>query len=228
MDPMVRDLISLALEKEFMRLFRQCILTLGLSALVVGCSTGMITLQSTPSGAKVYVASVGAEGSKLVGETPLSLKPAELETHYKGVGPVQIEIKKDGYLPSRTVITDVSGAELTVSLNLEPTTGLEDFEKLNSVVDMTFESQRLARVGKYDEALKKIVDIKKEAPQLAAVYELEGGIFYLQKKFRESLDSYKLAVKFNPKNPEAQKMRANLEAILSGESKPPQPVGAKN
>ena len=195
--------------------------------LVSGCSTGNISLQTSPAGANVVVATLGAEKSKLIGVTPLVLTPSELESHYGGQGPVQIEFKKDGYTPVKTFITDVGTGEILINLNLDPSAGLEEPDKLNKVIDAAFEAQRLAHVGKYDEALTKVSEIKKEAPQLAATYEIEGGIFYLQKKYKESMDSYNIASKYNPKNPDTTKMRALLQKMLkikSDETSTPTPA----
>ncbi|MEO5969694.1 MAG: hypothetical protein ABIQ95_07175 [Bdellovibrionia bacterium] len=191
-----------------------CTLCLCLGVLGSACSTGRITLLSSPSQAEVYVAALGDRKAKLVGETPIKMTSTELAKAYGGAGPIALEFKKDGYSTVKTIITDIGAIDLTVSMDLPPTTGLEDQVRLNSVVDSIFESQRLAKVGREDDALIRLKDLEKEAPHLAATYELEGGIYYLQKKYKEALDAYTLASNYNPKNPQVVRMRNYLETSL--------------
>lgn len=174
----------------------------------------MLNLQSNPPKAQVYAAPLGGGTPKLLGETPLTVPVPSVQRDYGGSGPVILEFRRNGYLSSKTIITDLSAGDITVNLELQATTGLEDAERLNSVVDSVFEGQRLARVGRADEALARLKQVESQAPQLAATYELEGGILYLQKKYREALDAYSLAVKFNPKAQESIRMRNMLEVAL--------------
>jgi tetratricopeptide (TPR) repeat protein len=169
---------------------------------------------SSPSQAEVYVASLGDRKSKLVGETPIKMTAADLSKTYGGAGPVSLEFKKDGYTTVKTIITDLGAADLMINMELPPSSGLEDQVRLNSVIDSIFESQRLAKVGREDDALSKLRALEKEAPHLAATYELEGGIYYLQKKYRQALDAYTLASNYNPKNPQVVRMRNYLEISL--------------
>ncbi len=189
-------------------------LCLYLGVLGSACSSAQITLLSSPSKAEVYAAALGERKAKLIGETPLKLTSSELSKAYGGSGPVSLEFKKDGYASAKTIITDIGAVDLTVNMDLPPTSGLEDQVRLNSVVDSIFECQRLAKVGREEDALNKLKAIEKEAPHLAATYELEGGIYYLQKKYRNALDAYTLASNFNPKNPQVVRMRNYLETSL--------------
>lgn len=59
----------------------------------VGCST--IHVESDPSGAEVWV------GSKMKGTTPCSFKLSD--AHYANV--LEVEVRKEGYLPSNTPIS---------------------------------------------------------------------------------------------------------------------------
>jgi tetratricopeptide (TPR) repeat protein len=178
------------------------------------CSTAKITLLSSPSQAEVYVTALGDHKSKLVGETPLKMTSVELSKTYGGAGPLFLEFKKEGYVTVKTLVTDLGAVDLTVNMELPPASGLEDLVRLNFVVDSIFESQRLAKVGREEDALIQLKAIEKEAPHLAATYELEGGIYYLKKRYKEALDAYTLASNYNPKNPQVVRMRNYLEASL--------------
>ncbi len=184
------------------------------AALAGGCATATVTLQSSPPKAQIFVSSLGGSAPKLIGETPFVTSAPQLKSEYGGSGPAVIEFRKDGYNTTKTVITDLGAMELTVSSELRPTTGLEDQEHLNDVVNQVFEGQRLARAGRQQEALSKLKQVEKLAPALAASYELEGGIFYLQKKYKEALDAYSIAARYDPRDAEAVRMRNLLETTL--------------
>jgi tetratricopeptide (TPR) repeat protein len=180
--------------------------------LLAGCASTSITLQSSPSGATVFAKPMAGGEARQLGETPLTLKAADIQ---KGsFGPVYFEFRKEGHASAKTLVTDLSAQELLISQELAPATGLESMERLNAVLDRVFECQRLARAGRLDDALRRLKELEAEAPQLAAVYELEGGIYYLQKKYAEAYDAYGLAAKHNPGNPEPQRMRSLLAATL--------------
>ena len=91
-------------------------------------------------------------------------------------------------------------------------------------MDRIFEAQRLVRASRLDDALKLIEAVQKDAPELSAVYEIEGGIYYLQKKPQESLDSYQTSIRFNPKNMEAIRMRNYLSSKLGVTTSSPPPL----
>ena len=68
-------------------------------------------------------------------------------------------------------------------------------------------------------------EIKKLFPSLSIVHELEGSVFYLEKKFNQSLDSFRTAYRFNGENLFALKMKRFLEKKLN--IKDNQPVAKK-
>jgi tetratricopeptide (TPR) repeat protein len=171
-------------------------------------------MQSSPTKAEIYAARLGAEKPQLVGETPLTLSSADLNKKYKGSGPMLIEYRKEGYQTQSTIVTDLGAFNLTISLELPPSSGLEDQEKLNRLIDLVFESQRLARAGRFDASLEKLKQAETMAPQISAAFELEGGIYYLQKQYPKALDAYRTVAKLDPQNTEAIRMRNLLEAQL--------------
>ena len=203
-----------------------------LSTLFTSCSTSSINIQSFPDGAEIYVKPVGKNEAKLIGKTPYSTSGSTLERENGTSGPVLIELRKEGFQTNQTLVTELQNVELSLNIPLStlqkqgPQTApgaqsasgtannLDDHEKLNGLLDLLFKSQHLARRGSYDEALNQAKSVQKEAPQLSAAYEIEGGIYYLQKKYKEALSAYTEAVKYNPKNIESLKMRTLLETAL--------------
>jgi hypothetical protein len=190
------------------------------AGLLAGCASTSINLTSTPTQSEVYVQPLGRGTPRKAGVTPLKASASELVPETGGAGPVWIELRKDGFNPVRTLVTDLSATDLTLAQELTPLSGLEDQDRMNVLIDRIFEAQRLAMIGRFPEALEQLKKVQGDAPQVAATYELEGGIYFLQKKFKESLDSYRTAAKYNPKNPETIRMRNLLEARLLGDRLP--------
>lgn len=181
---------------------------------LVGCSTAMLTLRSNPPKAQIFAGPLGTPTRNLIGETPLTISASDLEAKVGKPGPVSFELKKEGFVPSRAVVTDLSSIDLALDLELVAENGLEDQEKLNAAINGLFECRRLTKVGKTAEALKLATELKKNYPQMAAAYEIEGGLYYLNKKYKEALDSYGMAAHLDPKNPAVARMHGRLETLL--------------
>ena len=188
-----------------------CLALVGLTA----CSGPTIIFESAPEKAEVLAHSAGLGGEfKSLGQTPLTLSASEITNRLGGSGPAYVEFKKDGYLSNKILITDLTSASLTVNTELSPSNGLEDITHLNTLIDQMFEGQRLARAGRHEDALRSLSELKKHFPQVAAIYELEGGIYYINKRYKEALDSYGLAMRFNPKNMTTVHIHDTLETVL--------------
>ena len=178
------------------------------------CSTAKFSLGTNPDKADVYAGTIGGDKPKLVGQTPISMKASQLKSEYGGTGPFMIEVRKEGFQNVRTIVTDLGASDLTLNLELPPDITYEQMSGMNDAIDLMFEGQRLARAGRFNDALKELKLVQEKRPQLAAAYELEGGILYVQKKYREALDAYTVATRINPKNPSSIRMRDLLEEQL--------------
>ncbi len=196
------DSILRKLQQTFESTIPMVAFALSLSA----CASTQVSLVSDPSGAKVYGKALGQGTEKYLGDTPLVIQANEIEVENDGSGPIILTFKKDGYYDFETLITELSAIDLQIQGELKRSSGLEDQNTLNKVVDDLFEAQRLAQVKRYDAALVKLQGIEKIAPRIAATYELQGGIFYIKRKYQEALDSFRTAVKYNPLNSESMRM----------------------
>ncbi len=180
------------------------------SVFVSGCATTRVGMFTNPPGAQVFAKPVGGRYVSL-GETPLTVSADKIEKEYGGSGPVLIEFRKEGFQKSNTLITELSSQDLNITTELVPQVGLEDLQRINAIIETMFECQRLVKVGRYDEAMTRLKQLEKEAPQISITYEMQGGIYYLQKKYPDSLDAYRLSIRYNPRNAEALRMRDMLE-----------------
>jgi len=204
---------------DFKRL-RSVLVVLAATVVMSACATSHVGFYSSPVGADVYVKPMGQGSLEHVGKTPMKIDASTLEKSFNGSGPAYIEFRKDGFNTWSTVITELSSLDLDLNVQMTPASGLEDQTRVNRIVDDMFECQRLAKVHRYQEALDKLKAIKAQTPQIAAVYELEGGIYYLLGKYQDALDSYRLAVRYNPHSNEAVKMVRLIEKGYGLERRP--------
>lgn len=198
---------------EVQRIFAVILSLFGFGA-ITGCATASIGLDSVPNQAEVYAQPLGGGEPALLGKTPLNLRAPEILKQTGGSGPVLLEFRKNGYNAHRAVITDLSPVDLNLKVALLPMSGLEDQDRMNQLIDTVFEAQRLALSGRFEDATAQVKRVQKEAPQMAAAYEIEGGIYFLQNRLTEALDAYRIAARFNPANPETTRMRNFLEDAL--------------
>lgn len=176
-----------------------------------GCASTRVGLFTNPPGAKVFGKPLGSGRFELLGETPITVSADQIEKNYKGSGPVLVEFRKEGFQTNTVLVTELSSQDLNINAELVALGGLEDLERVNYLIDSLFECQRLVKVQRYEEALTRLKELEKAAPQVSTIYELQGGIYYLQQKYRDALDAYRLAVRYYPKNVEALRMRNMLE-----------------
>jgi len=120
-----------------------------------------LTLQSNPGGAEIWVAPLDGTTPKKLGITPLSTGSDEAQKLAGTTGPIMVEFRKDGYLSSRSMVTDLVPADIAITAQLQRSSGLENIEALNGVVDRLFEAQRLVRAGRLDDALKLAITSRK-------------------------------------------------------------------
>lgn len=177
---------------------------------IISCaSKSRYEFQSTPSNADVYVKPIKHLKYKKLGSTPLVVDSNALIK--SNSGPVYIQFRKSGYKDETILVTEVSSVDLIISRELFRKSGLDDQKSINEVIDLMFEVKNLVQANKYKDALKLVNVLKSMVPQVAAVYELEGGIFFIKKQYYDALGSYRLAARYNPKNPENIRMRDMLE-----------------
>lgn len=186
-------------------------LTLILAA-TLGCSITNVKIHTNPSGAEVYARPVGGGELQLVGTTPLFIDSREMDQKFgAGAGAVYMEFHKDGFKKDSLFVTELSRVDLSINKDLKPKRDLEMQYWMNHHISEMFEVRRLVNAKRYSEALRKIRELKKESPMISKVHEMEGGVLVLKRDYRDALDAYRLATKFDPENREALKMVRYLE-----------------
>ena len=192
------------------------ILVLLVTFVSCGSKSTYITFESVPNGVDIYVKPIDQDAYKRIGVTPLNFRADEIEKKYEGSGPISVEYRKLGFTSSNVIITELSAIDLKVKMELFSESGLDDQRQLNWVIDTMFEVKRLATAKRYQDALKIIEKVRETVPQVSAVYELQGGIFYLMKRYSAAFDSYSAAVRYNPKNLENIRMKEICSEKMKG------------
>ncbi len=194
---------------------------LGLMVAMSACST-TLELSSNPSGADVVVKPIGSGAEKKLGQTPLTLRPSDLDGIPSGGGPLRFRLSKDGYKPIDVVVTDSGAADLKVHTDLEAGPGFDNPARLNSHLEQIFTAQQLIQIKKFDEAQKLLESTRLQVPTLAVVHELLGGIYFIRGEKVLALDSFKRALALNPNSVDALNMSAELGRGTASET----PTGA--
>lgn len=200
---------------------------------VSGCASNTsIKVNSNPPDAEVYMKTMNQNERQLVGKTPLVQESIEAVLKTKPQGPLYIEIEKADYIPSTILVTEVGSGSIEISRELKPLqkkeasaegqnskeANQEKLLSLNKGLEQLFEAQRLARVGRLDDALKTLDEAGKLLPQVSPIYEMRGGIYYIQKDYRKALDEYQKALVVNEDNPSTIKMIQRLNGQLGIQS----------
>jgi tetratricopeptide (TPR) repeat protein len=124
-----------------------------------------------------------------------------------------IQIRKEGYKDEEFYITDLEQVDLSITKRMSTIIAWKDATLLNKAIETLFEVRSLSEAKKYDEALALISNLKKDYPNLAAIYELEGGIHVLRGHYASALDSYTKAWDYNPQNGQLQETVRQLERM---------------
>lgn len=203
-------------------MMRKLILTPIIILNLVACASGVIVIDTLPPAADIYIKAKTTEDFQLVGKAPYKVTLSEFIEKYKVDGSFGLEARSEGYLPHSALVTEVpQNADVNVFLNLkaEPKLGenkeAEETARLNLVMDQLFETQRLVKVGRYDDALSQLSRLQEKNPSLSAIFEMQGGVYYMQKDYPKALDSYEKAVRLNPSNLEVASMKKYLEKFVS-------------
>jgi tetratricopeptide (TPR) repeat protein len=189
----------------------------GFIALIcVGCASGTVFVDTLPPGGEVYLKSKSNDQYEMVGTAPFQITAAEFREKYAVEGPFGIEGRLSGYMNQSVIVSELpTNSDLNVFLTLKSESEAMQSMKLNSTMDQIFESQRLVKVGRYDDALVQLNLLQQQNPNLSVIFEMQGGVFYIQKNYPKALDAYEKAARLNPNNLEVASMKKYLEKFVT-------------
>jgi len=184
----------------------------------VGCGT--VSVVSNPPEAEVSLILPGKESLKPLGKTPLELEVTKLEEAVDK-GTVVIVVERDGYLPQRFVVPNLSSTSLNIEATLVPMYDT-NYKELNDMISKVLKAERLVLEKRLDEALVTSNEIKSINENVAVAYEIEGTVYFLKSEFTKSRFAWLRAVELDPNNAESKSMLEIVEKKMgfTGKQKP--------
>lgn len=179
---------------------------------LTACAGPRLLVESMPNGANVYVTPLGTSVPKLVGQTPLHIPLADLNPETWGSGPVYLEVQKETFMPEKVFVTELSKVHTELRFTLMPASQFKEGRQIDDLVEGIFYAQQLMKDKRYDDALTKLKELEGRAPDVSVIYEMQGAVYLAKNKMGEALVAYRLAVKYNPGNVDAVKMKRYIEA----------------
>ena len=175
-----------------------------------------LKLKSDPPDATISIRDLNGIQNVKIGKTPYEGNIADLVSNFAKSNFFLIVIEKDGYENQSILLSDLLKSDIELNINLVPKEDVLLFKNIDkSIVDL-FESQRLMRLGQYDDAIVLLKKLEIEQPKLSAVPEFMGSAYYLKKDMKGALSWYEKAYRVNPDNKDAYSMKTYLRKALGG------------
>lgn len=191
-----------------------CIL---LSAVLPMACAHRYRIESEPSGAQVYVIDERGQDGELLGETPLELTAAQLES--RGV----LGLSKQGFVSQHVAVPVAAGFSVELFVPLERLSdqwvkgllqGPVHAGVLNESLREIFILQGHVLRKRLPEAETLIEQMRGRYDHVSLFHSLIGNFNYIRENFSEAELSYTKALELDPKNDEARKMLSLLKDRL--------------
>jgi len=174
----------------------------------------IIKIVSNPDKASVSVRALNGTEFKKAGETPFEMSAATLKSNFS-LGEIFIlRIEKEGHEADQYITADIGKADFELTTNLKVKSQFDDAKLIDKSITSLFEAQRLIRSKNYEQALKILSSLQENVPTLSTIKEFIGMTYYVQGKYKESLDAYTAAYTTNPENLDSLKMITYIKKLL--------------
>lgn len=190
--------------------------SLTLILLATGCATSSLRITSVPEGADVTM--VQSDGNEIkVGKTPLTLSSETVA----GVlsEPMQFRFAKEGYLP-QSAISPAFGAlggsgqiQMNLSQTELPKICNDQSRRLETLAKGIAESSAMIQKKNFETAEQRLQMLTNDFPTVAVIFDLQGNVFFLQKKFDQALSAYRKSYSLNPTNAQTQAVIDRLQRL---------------
>lgn len=161
----------------------------------------------------MLVASVTDKEAKPLGKTPYLASFDDL-TEVVNQGPIMITLSKQGYQKKKFIVPNLSSLNLSLEATLEARID-SIYVEMNQVILLALEAQSLLGDEKYELVLEKVAKIKEFSSNIAAAYQMEAAVFYVQGKPDEARMALLKAITIEPNNPSTQRMLELVEGKLA-------------
>lgn len=182
-----------------------------------GCVTSTYTVKTDPPGAEVYVKSFDSDEKQLIGQTPLTLSYSELREKTKIPASsgefFRLILEKKDYQAETMLVPASRMGHSSTMIVIKMKSGGEAVSKVNLLLQHLFNAQKLANEGDFERAQIEIDKDLEIEPNFTRAMSLRGSIFFLQKKFDESMKWFEKALAVDPGFSDAIKMIAQIKKI---------------
>ncbi len=187
---------------------------ISLSTFIYSCSTVPIEIVSQPSPAEVFLESTEepAVDPSLIGQTPIRLELDKISLS----SPWVFTFKKKGFqtkevfIPSEDFLKDKPQIAITLKSSQPPPRPLVR-------VKVVFHQYEMIKYNihrkKYSAALRDVNDLIKRDPEVPTFYELQGTIYFMQKRYRKAKLAWKKAIKLSPHPRQLKEILQLLERV---------------
>lgn len=186
-----------------------------LAMLAASCSSSTLRISSVPEGAEVkHLARDGTV--RTLGQTPLELESRQHAQIFDEFS--QIEVSKSGYLPQSALVPKFSSSgDGRLNFNLKnselPKVCQAHSDAINILTEGVASAASLVNRRRLDEAARLLEDLATKYASVPVVFDLLGNVYFLQKSFARSLESYKQSDRLRPNHLDTLRMIERLESI---------------
>ena len=188
---------------------RRCLLISFLISLgFTGCTT--LEIKSSPIAADIFAVNGTNLGEQRVGRTPLLLNSADLKKLFAN-GVTAFSLRKSGYLQETFLIPKWSFGEAKISSTLQSTSDKSFSQKMNLVIKLTLEAERLLSQKRISEVYLVCAKIRSIDESVAVADALEGAALFVEGKPHESKEALQRALEKDPEDTETKKFLNKIE-----------------
>ena len=179
---------------------------------------GELVITTDAPEAKIFFRKASELQENFLGNTtdgrPLKWQTEKLRAQNGDSGTILLIARQKGYLDTQVLISNLGEENIFLKMHLEMQDQLLVREQLDQWASHLFESQRLARIKDYPNALKELDQAENIFPQASTNAEMRGSIYFFQQNYPQALGQFRKAVSRNPANVDAFYFQRYLEGIL--------------
>lgn len=173
-----------------------------------------IEINSTVTGADIFVASDANAAPVKIGVTPFKMELNELINTYVQKNTFHIILKKDGFIDYSVLFTKTNDVDVTLTVNMKVDDKIKKIKDYDVMMSKLFDVQKLIRSGNIPDALNQLDNLERDHRGFSIISELKATAYYMQKDVEKALSYYRKAFAENENNKDAYKMKVYLEKKL--------------
>ena len=200
-----------------MKVFGKLFLPIFQCFVLLGCASGKFIFQSQPPGAKIY--HLKGEKKNEIGITPFEISDEELRKKIDissgSIAFLDFSFEKDGFENQHVLVPGQKMGTLSTEVYIKLEEAQAEKNLAKKMVKYLFNAQTFAKNGDFIRAHEEIDQLLKMDESFSRAISMKGAIYYLEKKYSESLSWYERALKVDSQAAEVIEMISRLRGKLS-------------